>query len=55
MDHHHIINADRTSEGIVVTFGDGHTFLFPSVFLYGIRLKEGQLIDLPQKPQPNPE
>jgi hypothetical protein len=54
MDHQDITNVDRTLEGVVVTFGDGYTFLFPSVFLYGIRLKEGQLMDLPENPEPNP-
>ena len=43
-----ITYLDRTSEGIVVTFGDGNTFLFPTDFLFGARLKDGQLIQPPK-------
>jgi hypothetical protein len=38
-----VTNVDRTAEGVLVTFADGNTFLFPASFLYKVRLKEGQL------------
>jgi hypothetical protein len=50
MDSQEIANVDRNSEGVVVTFGDGYTFLFPASFLFGTRLKNGQLVESPQKP-----
>jgi hypothetical protein len=43
MDDPQVTNVDRTAEGVLVTFADGNTFLFPSNFLYKVRLKEGQL------------
>lgn len=45
MDGRKVSHVDMTSEGVVVTFVDGYTFLFPSEFLYRIRLKDGQLIE----------
>jgi hypothetical protein len=47
-----VINVDRTAEGVLVTFVDGYTFLFPSDFLFKIRLKDGQLVG--QEPSENP-
>jgi hypothetical protein len=44
MDGRIITRVDMTSDGALVTFADGYTFLFPSHFLYRVRLKEGQLV-----------
>ena len=44
MDGRNITNVDRTADGVLVTFADGYTFLFPSDFLYKIRLKDGQFV-----------
>jgi hypothetical protein len=44
MNGRKVTKVDRTTEGVVVTFADGYTFLFPSDFLYRVRLKDGQLV-----------
>jgi hypothetical protein len=44
MNERKVTNVDRNAEGVLVTFVDGYTFLFPSDFLYRVRLKDGQLI-----------
>lgn len=44
MDGRKVTHVDMTSEGVLVTFADGYTFLFPADFLYSGRLKDGQLI-----------
>jgi hypothetical protein len=49
MDTRTITDVDRTSDGVIVTFGDGFTFLFPIDLLYGIRLKSGQVVEAPKK------
>lgn len=45
MDERKVTNTDMTPDGVLVTFGDGFTFLFQSNFLFGARLKSGQLMD----------
>jgi hypothetical protein len=49
MESRDISHVDRTSEGIVVTFGDGYKFLFSSTHLYDTRLKNGQLVEAPEE------
>jgi hypothetical protein len=44
MDGGTVARVETISAGVRVTFADGYTFLFPSEFLYGIRLRDGQLI-----------
>jgi hypothetical protein len=44
MNESKVTNVDRTGEGVLVTFVDGYTFLFPSDFLFKIRLQNGQLV-----------
>ena len=43
MDAAEVINVDRTAEGVLATFANGDTFLFPSNFRYKVRPKEGQI------------
>jgi hypothetical protein len=45
MDGRKVTRVDITSDGALVTFADGYTFLFLSDVLYKIRLKDGQLIE----------
>lgn len=40
-----ITHVHTSPEGILVTFGDGHTFLFPDIFLFESRLKSGQMME----------
>jgi hypothetical protein len=42
-----IVRYDKSADGIVITFRDGYTFLFPANALYAIRLKHGQLLEMP--------
>jgi hypothetical protein len=44
MNERKVTNVDRNTEGVLVTFADGYTFLFQSDFLYMVRLKHGQLV-----------
>lgn len=53
MDTLTIVQVDRNSEGVLVTFGDGHTFLFTAAFLLKVRLKEGQVVESPKNLMPN--
>jgi hypothetical protein len=51
MNERKVTNVDRNTEGVLVTFADGSTFLFRSDFLYEARLKDGELVgqDKPDK------
>jgi hypothetical protein len=51
MNERKVTNVDRNTEGVLVTFADGYTFLFQSDFLFKVRLKDGQLVgqDKPDK------